>query len=168
MNKSKKITYLIIILILFAVLAYAMSRNKAIQTIAPVSVEHNTGQTPPAPKLVVNKTEVAGNVLPQKFPKDVPLEKGAPLTQDYNATTNDGRFQATVEFVTAKSLADNYDLYKSYMNKSGWKIVVDNNGTNGLKVLAGDKSGAQLQVTMGTNSVTNQNTVSISYSILSK
>lgn len=102
----------------------------------------------------------SGISLPVKFPSNMPIEKGATITQKYNAVAADGRYQATVVFITEKTLAENFALYSKYMSKNGWAVTnsIDNED---YKMLLGVKGNSNLQITMDKNSSTGVLTVSI-------
>lgn len=103
----------------------------------------------------VPKTE-----LPDKLPKDIPLETGAKITQNYTASSTDGRSQSTRVFETKKSLDENRKIYADYLAANGWKIVGTLN-ESGLRVITAIKDKSQLQITINQNTVTNGVTVEI-------
>lgn len=112
-------------------------------------------------KFTVTKQDMPQEELPKKFPVEFPLEEGAKVLQNYNATTNDGRRQATRMFETAKSLEENYRLYEDFFQENGWTILTTLDQEN-LKALAASKDQEQLQVTLNLNPTTNISTVEIS------
>jgi hypothetical protein len=119
----------------------------------------------PTDKPFAIKSDVAFTKLPQKFPVDIPLEAGALVTQNYNATTPDGQFQATRMFVTKKTLDENLTLYKAYFAKGGWEVqsTVDQPT---IKMLYGVKGKMRLQFETAEVPATKQRTVTISYTEL--
>lgn len=127
-------------------------------TPAPVVTDQVNGTK----KTEIVKTEVDKTKDPQKFPAGVPIETGAKITQNYNATAPDGRFQATKAFETAKTLADNFTLYQKYMKDSGWDIQSTVNQDN-YKALFGVKGSTNLQVSMNNNTNLKIKTITISY-----
>lgn len=110
---------------------------------------------------IESKTEVPQDKLPEKFPVDVPVEAGAEISQNYNAAATDGSIQATREFVTKKSLADNLVIYEKYLKDNGWKVSAKVD-TDTYKMVAGSKDKQELQVSIGENSATKVKTVTIS------
>ena len=66
---------------------------------------------------VVKKMDVDFSKLPEKFPTNIPIESGAKITQNYNATTPEGEFQATRSFVTTKTLAENIKIYSNILDE---------------------------------------------------
>ena len=112
-------------------------------------------------QLKLNKQDVAAEQLPQQFPSNLPVEAGATITENFNATTDDGRIQATRAFTTKKTLAENLTLYTKYMKDNGWTIglTVDESME---KMVAGSKGSQRLQVNIVEHPSTNIRTVTIS------
>lgn len=78
----------------------------------------------PVPTPIPNKIEnVPVGQAPREFPAQLPIESGAKIISNYNATSPDGRLQATRVFASTKSVQANYDLYNNYLTKNGWKIL---------------------------------------------
>lgn len=116
---------------------------------------------PPAPKLKVDKHDLAPSQVPDQFPSELlALEKGAKLTQNYNASAADGRFQATRAYETNKSLADAIKVYTDFFNKNGWKIVNTLN-QDMLKVVIATKNTVQVLVVADENSKTHVHAVTV-------
>lgn len=74
------------------------------------------------PKSEVAIEQVSPDKLPEKFPADIPLESGAKIMQNYNATAPDGRVQATRTFESKKTLDENFEIYKTAFSKNDWVI----------------------------------------------
>jgi hypothetical protein len=155
---SKKLLWVFGIIGLAAVLAMVIAVVLTHKSKTPV-------QTKPI-EVKVNKQDVAVDQLPNKFPADMPQEKGATVTQNYNVTTTDGRFQATRVFETAKTLDDNYKLYKTYFQTNGWQLSTGQD-TKDLKVLVASKNDLQAQVTINYNQVTKKTTVGVTVTQIS-
>ncbi len=121
-----------------------------------------TVQTQTSQNNLVKKQDVDVNKNPEKFPADIPIESGAKITQNYNATAQDGRFQATRVFETKKTLDENLTIYKNYLSKAGYKVqsTVDQNN---YKMIFGTKDEASLQISIDNNTAFNIKTVSINY-----
>lgn len=109
------------------------------------------------------KTDVSTDRDPDKFPTGIPIEAGANVTQNYNATAKDGRFQATKVFETNRSLAENSALYQDWMTDDGWDIrsTVDQENYKMIFGVKGDYQ--QLQISIDNNETFNIRTVNISY-----
>ncbi len=110
---------------------------------------------------IKEKKEVPVDKLPDKFPAGLPIETGATISQNYNASTKDGRFQATRVFETKATLAENYALYTKWLKDNGWTLgsTVD---TDTYKMVSGSKTKQELQISIDENSATKVKTVSMS------
>lgn len=146
------IIVLCIIVLAFAALIWVYSQTERKQS--------GLANNAPAP-VISEKKNIPTKEVPDKFPKDIPIEEGAKITQNYNATAADGRYQATRAFETSKTLDANYKIYSDYMKNNGWKIESNVNEAT-FKTLLGTNGDAKLQVNMNENSVTKVKTVDIS------
>jgi hypothetical protein len=89
----------------------------------------------------VEKTDLQSDQLPQGFPENLPEEAGAKITQNYDATTNDGRVQSTRVMTTNKSLAVAVETYSDFFAGLGWKAITGNSdGSTTILMLKGDDS----------------------------
>ncbi len=153
MNKKLIILFILTAALAITAGAYFRTNNK-----------FNTARNHRASRLDIGvvKKNVDVNQIPVKFPTDIPIEAGAKITQNYNATAPDGRFQATRVFETKATLADNLTLYKAYLVKAGYKIqsMIDQPT---LKMVYGTKDNGNLQVSIDENSQSHIKTVNISY-----
>lgn len=114
----------------------------------------------------VQKINVDFSKLPDKFPEDIPIEKGSKTTQNYNSTTPEGHFQATRTFVTSLSLDENYQIYEKFFQDNGWTIKATTNEP-AYKMIAGGKDQKNILVAIDENKGPDKTkTVSISYSEL--
>ncbi len=106
-------------------------------------------------------TAVANDKLPSKFPADIPIEASAKITENYNASTTSGGFQATRVFESTKSPADNLKIFQAYFRTNGYTVqdpIVVQNYTSVL----GTKGKTQIKVSMTENASTKTTTVNIS------
>ncbi len=152
---SAIITLVIIVLLLAGYLAFSKGQLKQNNGKKDQQISER--------QLNVRKEEVKKDQLPKDFPANLPIEEGATITQNYNATSADGTFQATRVFETKKSLDENYKIYQNYLQANGWKIQADLKQDN-YQMLLGVKEGSSLQVSINKNSVNGISTVDISYS----
>lgn len=127
-----------------------------------VNIKEQNQSTSSVPISHFTRTDVALDKAPDKFPKDIPGESGAKVTQNYNVSTPDGRYQATRVFESNKSLIENFSIYKNYLTSNGYNIqsTVDQTSYKMIFGIKGDKS---LQVTMDESTGVNIKTVNISY-----
>lgn len=153
-DSVKKILVVIIMIVAFA-----------IGTTLVVSLFMNDSDAPSAQQTddnrIVEKSDVSDNRLPDKFPTNLPTEPNAVVTQNYNATAQDGRFQATRAYETTKTLSENLTIYRQYLNSNGWDIesTVDQPI---YKKITGSKGIQKLQISISENETTKVKTVSIS------
>lgn len=161
MNNSDSIKKVLVgLIILLAIVA-------AVTVIATMFMNRDqsslpTDQSGEETQQEITKTDVESTKVPDKFPANVPMEEGAKITQNYNATAKDGRFQATRAFETSRTLAQNLTTYQTYMNSNGWEIKSTIDQEN-YKMLFATKDNATLQVDMNNNLEMDVKTVNISY-----
>ncbi len=111
------------------------------------------------PKVVVD--QVDSTQLPDRFPANFPLEKNVPINANYTAQA-EGAFQSTRQFISKKTLAENYKLYSDYLKKDGWKIEATLDQEM-VKSIFATKGRASVTVTMAQNTTTSESTVDISF-----
>lgn len=112
MNKKVQI----VVFILFTVLA--------VQTFRYIK-KYSVPKTPAIEQtksLNVTLTEVSKTTVPERFPANFPLEKGADVRSNYTAQTANS-FQSSRAFSSKKTVAENYFLYSAFLKKDGWKIL---------------------------------------------
>lgn len=147
---SKKNTTLLIAIILLVILGagfYLLKKSKvakpANQAPVPVTKPYSYSGEGQAPKVTL--APVDKTVLPERFPSDIPLEAGAAIIFNYNAVNVAGQFQASREFVSKKSMADNLSLYQTSLKASGWTITsVSDQPTQ--KLIFANKGGNYLNI----------------------
>lgn len=163
-TESHKTVFVLLGIVVLAVILVVVLMFASKQKQQPVA----TNEKPAAQqKEAIVKTEVDPAKTPEKFPLDVPIEAGAKITQNYNATAVDGRFQATRTFETAKSLDANLKIYTDFLKANGWKIQATVDQPT-FKMVMGTKDQSQLQISMSENSVSKTKTVDISLTDISK
>lgn len=125
----------------------------------PVSPAHPLSDNEANPtSLQVQK--VAENTLPNKFPANLPIEKDGKIIQNFNATEVDGRYNATREFESQQTLAQNIATYTKYLTDNGWEIKAKIDQSK-LKMVMGKKENQQLQISVAQNPTTKTNLVTI-------
>ena len=120
----------------------------------------NKKPTDKVAEIKVETKDVDPKDLPEKFPKELPLEAGATVLVNNNITSDIGHFSGTRRFKSKKSLSENFDLYKNFFEKNGWEILntVD---TENLKIINAKKDGTTTRVDINRNTVTNIITVDL-------
>ncbi len=105
--------------------------------------------------------------LPEKFPISVPMESGAKIVGNYNATSADGKIQATRTFESEKSVDDNFALYKSYVmdRQNGWTYLneVNDPANAGHKAIFASGANGILNINISAGSVSGTSVVDISF-----
>ena len=150
--KSLWIVALIVVVAAVALLFVFLAHNKVSGPIVVV---------PPKPILRVYKKDLTSDQIPDKFPAElVKLEVGCKLTQNYNASAADGRFQATRACETTKTLADQIKIYRDYLAKNSWNIQ-DTLDQDTVKVVIANKNDAQILVVADENATTHIRTVTV-------
>lgn len=86
----------------------------------------------------------------------------APLiVQNYEADISDGRHQATRVFESAKTVAQNYQLYLDFLTEDGWEAQ-NKSQAETVASLYAVKTGSELTVSITKNAVTGAVTVDLS------
>ncbi len=68
-------------------------------------------------------TEVDHSRLPERFPADIPLESGAVIVYNFNLVNAAGMYQSTRQFVSKKTIKQNFDFYQDALKKAGYSIT---------------------------------------------
>jgi Tfp pilus assembly protein PilV len=143
------IALVVVLVIVLGITAYLNKRNNQAAS---------TAQQQTKAELV--KKDISPEQLPDKFPTDIPIEKNAPIVQNFNAT-NDSLFQATRAFISKESVDKNIALYKQYLEKNGYTITPLEH--DNFKSLMGKRDGNTLQVSVDYNQLAKFVTVTINY-----
>ncbi len=113
--------------------------------------------------VAVTQKDVDASRLPDGMPQDIPLEVGAKVLQNYNATTPDGRFQANRMFQTKLGLQENREIYVNYFKSKGWKISAEVSRPTNVVISAVKGAGEFITVTVDENAIAKIRTVDIVY-----
>lgn len=122
-RSSQSIILIVALFIILLIIAFAMS------TMPKKDVSINQVENPNSPQTIqkpltveVKKTDLVNtqgtNRLPLDFPSTVPVDV-ANIYDSYTATYPTAT-QATVSYLTDKSIANTYTIYHDYMKKSGY------------------------------------------------
>jgi len=79
-------------------------------------------------------THLPVTAVPNSFPSDIPIERGAKILDTYSATPADAsRIQVTRVFESSKTVTENVALYKAFLSDSsrGWSIMSEAAGAAG-------------------------------------
>ncbi len=135
--ENKKVLYAILAVVIVAGVAIMMFRSSrsgpAMQNKADDQNQASSKNAPPKPTgepskpaadyKPVPQTAVPETKLPDRFPSDVPIEAGAQITQNFNAVNSSGKFQASREFISKKTVEENYTLYQAVLKQNGWTVT---------------------------------------------
>jgi len=150
----KKILIIVIIILVVVFGAILLMKVK-------VNISGNPSSASPT---AVPVEAVSPSQLPQQFPADIPLEAGAQVTLNYNATNAAGNFQASREFISKKTIAENYAFYQAALKDNGWSITGTQAGTPAGDLIFATKGTSNLNIRIYTDT-NNKVRVSISNEI---
>ena len=152
MSEFKKVMIiLVLVAVITAGLLYFKSQKQA-----------KRGAMQKQQRASVEKVYVDYAKLPDKFPANIPIEKGAKITDNYSATSPEGIYQATRAFETKVSLQDNLKLYSIFLKDNGWDVKSTIDQPN-IKMVAGAKDKKRVQFSIGQDEQGKVKTVTISY-----
>jgi basic membrane lipoprotein Med (substrate-binding protein (PBP1-ABC) superfamily) len=113
-------------------------------------------------KTEVVKTEVSASQLPAGLPKNLPIEAGSQIIQNYEAkSTNSETIQGTKKFTTEKSLEDAVKTYTDFFAKTAWEII-DSQKTNDYESALMRRNDSTVLVVARKDSALGKNVVEIS------
>jgi hypothetical protein len=114
--KKNSVIILGVIAVVLVLIAILLKKSPS-EPFVEIKHDAKTKQSMPQIKPVDNSK------LPSQLPGNVPWEQGAAIRQNFEATNpSTGQFQATREYVSKKSLADNATIYKKYLEANSWEI----------------------------------------------
>lgn len=84
-------------------------------------------------------------VLPNGFPSSVLIEKSSLITQSYSKEYADATQQKSVVLTSSKTVTENFEVYKKFLNDDGWKTSAMSQ-TSTFSLLHGVKGGDLLEI----------------------
>lgn len=149
---GKKSIIVIIILVVVAIAAVAYSMSKGTKTADQVKAPISKKQPAPEQPKKVEVTNVETTKLPDRFPADIPVEQGAIITYNYNAINAAGKFQASREFISKKTMDENFTFYQDTLKKAGWTVssAIDDTAHT-QKIILASKGGNSLNIRIYTD-----------------
>lgn len=139
---KKLITFIVIVA---AVTALVLYLNKPKINKGPAVTTNNGQQKTVQTEPTVKAVEITQ--LPEMFPADFPIEAGAEVVSNYNAQAN-GVNQATRQFNSKKTLAQNIKIYMDYFQNSDWTLLGASKQKEVFAVVAENKDKKKLQITI--------------------
>lgn len=109
---------------------------------------------------VTSFNSIPPDKLPARFPLDIPIEKETKVLHNDTFIANNQDEYSSRTFISGKTLEENYNLYKTYLIKSGWTILKDKNEEN-LKIVVAQKKVGQISVGIKKDAAKNEVIVSI-------
>lgn len=101
--------------------------------------------------------------LPAGMPKDLPQETGSEILSNNFIEQQDGKLLANRQFVSQKSVAENYVLYKDYLASNGWALLLENDTAANAKSLFAEKNSQQINIVISTHTVAAKTIVDITW-----
>ena len=62
-------------------------------------------------------------VSPTPSPASIPIEQGAEILQNESTVNKNGNSSAVLEFISKKTLAENFVFYKNGLISAGWEVL---------------------------------------------
>lgn len=81
-----------------------------------------------AKPFAIEKKELPAGDIPIGIPKNLPIEKGSEILQNYESTTTDGRIQSTRVSTTNVALEKAKNDYREFFISLGWTDIPTNVG----------------------------------------
>ena len=100
--------------------------------------------------------------VPENFPKEIPIEKGANISNAFSQSTDENNSYALVEFDSKKSLDDSFKIYSDFLAENGWDITESLNEPS-VKSLRAVKGSDSIYISIYFNEATNGNAVAINF-----
>lgn len=109
-------------------------------------------------------TQMDPRYAPAYFPQ-IPLNESVEVLSNYNATSPDGRMQATRIFASKATVADNFNFYHSFLTKTFWNItgeINDSADPSHRAIFAQNQTGV-VNVSISAGQVSGTSVVDISF-----
>ncbi len=148
----KKILIPVIAVIVIIIVVLILNGN-AKKNLAGSSPTPATPIPALASQMIKNGLSLAG------FPTDIPVEAGATVIQSSSTTNSAGQTVATYEFISKKTIVDNFMIYKNSLPPNRWAISIMQDLV-AKKIIDATKGDVQAKITISKNT-SNQVVVSI-------
>ena len=116
-----------------------------VSTGTPSGSAPTAGNSAPVAKVEI--TQVPTATLPTGFPSDVPIEAGATITLNFQGTNAAGEYQASREFISAKTADANFKYYQEVLKSGGWTVTnaIDDTARS-QKIILATKGASSLNI----------------------
>jgi hypothetical protein len=155
MYKKSLLVILLLVLVALVATGFYFFQFRKDNQFAGSNTEQQT-------QLQVEKTEFVGTQFPAAIPKDLPIEAGSTILENYESKTNDGRIQSTVTLSVSSSLTNTFNTYLRFFKDKHWLEIEPLRNVTAEKattVLQYQAKRLMLEVTNDTN--TNQRRVKL-------
>lgn len=144
-SAKQKTAWALIIMAVAAALIWKFGWDKKSSTPSESqkSVEQNFSEQA-APMTAVDESK-----LPDRFPSEIPLEKDAKVTLNYNAVNLANQFQSSREFISKYSEEENFEFYTTELKKLGWEVTPSEESSQ--KIIFAKKQGTELNIRVYTS-----------------
>lgn len=142
--ENKKSILILILLLVFSLLFISLFTKKKVDKTVKIIKDPIAENLPQGVSLIKPKSAES---LPQGFP-EVPLNGKKFITNAY-ALSYEGQpqDQKVVDFVSSKSVKENFDFYKDWAEKNKWDILYElNNADKAIIVIRQDKNPININI----------------------
>lgn len=88
------------------------------------------------------------NGVVSDFPKEIPIEEGAEISESYSINyVNDDKNLPVVSYASNLSLAENLDRFGTYMKENGWTVLHQAEANKNVTFYYGKRGEEDLNVT---------------------
>lgn len=162
-STSNKKWFIAILLIVVLISAYFVLAAFNILPSLTGFFQKQTGKTgdnskPSVP--IATSTEITtlpADNISAMFGKNFPWEKNAQLLENYIAPAGSNQQQASRQYVSQKTMDQNFQIFKTYLSGNGWHIVTSLDTDNLKTIVAADKSNTtRINLNISQNTVNKQ------------
>jgi hypothetical protein len=147
----------ILIVLGFGVWGYYFIENKKNQNLPTIP---SISQKPVSK---YTSTQLTLDELKKILPAGIPLEPDTQVLQSQSIKDKEGTEQITYQFITKKTLTENFNLYKTYLERNSWKIQNIINEPDIKSISAAKETEKKtINITISKNTITDQSIVDIS------
>ena len=149
-----------VLLFVFVVILMWVNNHGGLKPSGNMPVSQNSNSASPS-QLTIKTIDV--NLMPPGIPSDLPIEKGAAVTENSDITNpQTGTRQSTRTYITTKKIADNFSAYKKYVAGKKWQLLSTIDNPDYKNITASTGSGT-ITFIINYHTGTANNTVSIYY-----
>lgn len=160
MTTSNNKNFLYGVMIIIVLVAIYLVFGNSIKNISWFKNPSDSQKVEPTTKPVTD--QIPQNQLPSALPSDIPIEKDAVISRNEVVRLPNGEIQYIRKFISKKTVAENYKIYKAYIsNTLKWTIKVDTNTATFASLMADKDESGVLGVIISKNNITNDISVEL-------